>query len=250
MERICSAMSCDAEEYAQEKLRPFRLWIERWSIFQAVLDNNTQLVGKRVGDFGSGTGYYSRMLIDLGAASILAIDSEPGMIQKAKEDSASYNPLITYDNACLQDTKGEGECSLVLGSYIMNFPKTPEETLLYCQSLVSHLETGGVFIGFLNNPYERSGGEQYKPYGFWKEYTADRDGDYDGCPVDVHIDGLSNPIRNYNILPETYEWAFREAGMDMEWREVEVHPSQKKSPYWNLLFDGIAPVNMVSATRI
>ncbi|KEI69437.1 class I SAM-dependent methyltransferase [Endozoicomonas elysicola] len=247
MEKHRSTIGYDAQEFSKTELLPLRLWVERWNIYQAVISSNVQLNGSMVGDFGSGTGYYTRMLIDMGAARVIAIDTDPGMIGTARKESLLYNPLIKYENAPVENTSGRANCQLVLGTYLMNYPKTAEEAVLYCQAIASHLSPSGVFIGYMNNPFERAGGRQYKQYGFWKEYGADLEGDYSGCWVDVHIDGMSSPIRNYHLFPEVYEWAFREAGMSMQWREVELHPGQKGNSYWDCFFEGMAPYKLIIA---
>ncbi|MGB1272202.1 MAG: methyltransferase domain-containing protein [Endozoicomonas sp.] len=239
----------DADEYVRVKAQSWRLWIELWSIVDAIRSTGICLDGARVGDFGSGTGLYTRKLIDMGAGSVLAIDGDREMIRRAREDSAVYNSVITYDPSRIQDTVGDQECVLAIGSYLMNYARTAEEALAYAVAISGHLAKGGIFIGLGNNPFERTGGDQYLVYGFTKSHEADQAGDREGSWVEWHIQGLSDPIRNFNLIPQTYEWAFQEAGMQFTWQDVQLHPAHKGNAFWNCFFDEVAPVTMMMAVR-
>ena len=82
---------------------------------------------------------------------------------------------------------------LVVGSYVLSYPKTKEEAIAYCRAIASWLKPKGKFIGFNNNPYNVFTGERYGKYGFRKVMT----GDTAGGEVVYWVDGMDNPITNY-----------------------------------------------------
>ncbi len=85
----------------------------------------------------------------------------------------------------------------------MSYPKTPAEARQYALAIASFLREGGVFVGFNNNPHQRTGGAEYKKYGFIKRHFADEPGaeDYDGVPVEYDIDDLGD---EYVKAPHVY----------------------------------------------
>lgn len=239
----------DAGEYKIAKAQAWRLWVEGYTIRRIFRELGINFDGLHVGDFGSGTGIYSKMMIDLGASSVLAIEGDANMIQQAEKDNSQYSGLVVHQQAWLQDTNGNEDCQVVLGGYVMNYPKTPKETLAYCTAIASHLAAGGVFVGFQNNPFERTGGKQYKPYGFVKVHHSDTLGDSDGAQVDWVIDGMSDPIVNFNILPETYETCFANVGMKLHWRRTMLHPSQQNNSNWDIWCQGEHPTIAMVVTK-
>ncbi|WP_067582702.1 class I SAM-dependent methyltransferase [Endozoicomonas ascidiicola] len=240
----------DAEEYSAAKRHPWRLWIERWSILSTIHDLGVNVANTKAGDFGCGTGLYSRMLIDQGASSILAIDGDSQMIATAKKEGVLYNDLITYQNSWIQNTNGKEDCHLILGAYLMSYPKSREEATAYCQAIASHLTREGVFIGVMSNPFVRHSDKQYQCYGFSRSHPDQSADDYDGRIVHWHFEGMTDPAVNYNLYPATYEQAFLNAGMKVQWRNAELHPSQKNNPFWHLFFQDSAPINLIIARKI
>ncbi len=244
-----NSIGYDAAEYSLVKTQAWRLWVEQYTLFWIFRTLGINFDGLRVGDFGSGTGLYSRMMIGYGAKGVLAIEGDRKMVTQAKQESAAYHGLITYQDSWIQDTTGIGDCQVALGSYLLSYPKSPEEVTSYCSAIASHIADAGVYVGFGNNTEERTGGHQYKPYGFTKVHSADTMGDCEGAWVDWHIDGLTNPIRNYNLYPDTYRRAFEDAGMQLFWQEALLHQSQTGNSDWDTFFEGEAPVTAMIATK-
>ncbi len=244
-----NSIGYDAAEYSRVKAQAWRLWVEQYTLFCIFRTLGINFDGLQVGDFGSGTGLYSRMMIGYGAKSVLAIEGDTNMIIQAKQESTIYDGLITYQESWIQDTTGIGDCQVALGSYLLSYPKSPEEVTSYCTAIGSHLADSGVYVGFGNNTKERTGGHQYKPYGFTKVHSADTKGDSDGAWVDWCVDGLTNPIRNFNLHPDTYRQAFADTGMQLFWQEALLHPSQVGNSNWNIFFEDEAPVIAMIATK-
>ena len=236
-------------EYSNVKSQPWRLWVEKYTLVQLFSEYKIDFNNKQVGDFGSGTGLYSRLLIDLGAKQVLAIEGDSNMIKQAKKESQDYRDAIQYNEAWVQDTAGRHELDMILGSYLLSYPKTKGELRQYVGAISTHLSNGGIFIGFGNNTEERLSTTAYTPYGFVKVHQADHEADYDGAWVDWHIEGLSDPIRNYNLYKETYESVFLEYNMTLQWHAPKLHPSQNKNPIWGNFFKNTPPVMAMVATK-
>ncbi|MDB2384244.1 class I SAM-dependent methyltransferase [Endozoicomonas sp.] len=249
MTRTDHPIGYDAAEYASSKHYPYRLWVEKWSVFSTLQQLELSLVNATAGDFGSGTGTYTRLLLDWGAHHVLAIDGDHQMIEQARKDSFLYNNNITYRHSLLETTKGREDLTVVLGNYLFSYPQSLEDVTRYCQALSSHLSEGGIFISFGNNPFDRKSHIQYKPYGFNKEYSAEKKGDNDGAWVDYYVDGINQPIRNYNLFPETYNHAFALAGLKLFWNPPSLHPAEQNNPYWEDFFEDQPPFHMMIATK-
>lgn len=74
----------------------------------AVLDLLPPVAGKHALELGSGTGYYTRTLLDAGAAHVTAVDISPSMLAQLPHervktvvcDAVSYQPETTHDLFC------------------------------------------------------------------------------------------------------------------------------------------------------
>lgn len=240
----------DAAEYSRAKLHAWRLWIERYTLTWYFQELGINFTGITVGDFGSGTGLYSRMMIDLGAVYARAIDGDRKMTEQAMLESVLYREMIEFETAWIQDTQGKGDCQVALGTYLLNYARTLEELTAYCRAIASHLTDDGIFIAFSNNPHERHSGVDLSKFGFRKVHFADTDGDSDGARIHVLIDGLSDPIVAYNLFPASYVEAFRRAGLTLHWGGVKLHPSQAShQEHWSEFFDEPPPYVMILATK-
>ena len=145
--------------------------------------------------------------------------------------------MFKHENACNIVT-GPKDCQVVLGGYLLNQQKSHDELAAVARGIKHYLAPSGFFIGMMNNPFDRCGGSQYKKYGFSKVFEAENTEDFDGSYVDIYIDELDQPIRNYNFFPESYEQAFIQNGFDIQWLPISLHPSQIKISYWD---DFMAP---------
>jgi len=193
--------------------------------------------GLRILDAGCGDGLYARLLADLGASHIIGVDCADDFIKLAKKKSEGYGDKIEYHRAFIQDFFGNGDCDLVVGSFILNYARSSEEAIQYCRAIASHLKPSGRFIGFNNNPFEVFNGERYAKYGFKKVMS----GSGEGKEVVYKVDGMTDPIVNYYLNPQTHERAFLESGLELEWKRVLLRPSEQGNPYWNTFFEDEPP---------
>ena len=224
-----------AEEYGDTKEKfPFRTEVERFTLFSLLGDVN----GKKILDAGCGEGIYSRALIDLGSSYVLGVDGAQDFIDLAKQKNKGYEGKIKYVRSFIQDFQGEGNLDLVVGSYILSYPRSLEEAVEYCRSIASHLKEKGKFVGFNNNPFDVFKGCKYAKYGFKKEML----GNIEGGEVIYKLEGMNNPIINFYLNPETYEEAFMRAGFSQfRWQRVFLSPGEENNPYWDEFFEGEPP---------
>jgi len=230
-------ISYKADEYSETKKRArFRDAIEHYTIFH-LLENTSGLKirGSKILDAGCGDGIYSRELIDRGAAYVIGVDGAEDFIELAKKKNKGYEDKIEYHKSFIQDFPGIENLDLVVGSYILSYPRNLEEAVDYCSAMASHLKRGGKFIGFNNNPFDVFEGQKYSKYAFTKVMINSKE----GSPVNYWIEGMVNPIVNYYLKPETYEEAFKLAGFsEFEWKRVLLDSNEHKDPYWEEFFEG------------
>ncbi|MEK6945208.1 MAG: class I SAM-dependent methyltransferase [Nanoarchaeota archaeon] len=234
-----------APEYAETKQLPFRLDVERHTIF--TLAGN--LAGKRILDAGCGDGIYARVSVDRGASHVLGVDAFRDFIDLAIGKNKGYEGKIDYHLAFMQNFFGNQDRDIAIGAYILSYPKNLEEAVTYCRAIASHLKKGGMFVGFNNSPFDIFDGTKYKLYGFEKEMHGDKE----GGEVIYRVQGLTDPITNYFLSHKTYERAFREAGFSrFSWRDVlrdESSNAVKRSKsYWEEFFEG-PPFAAMVATK-
>jgi len=235
----------DARQYAKSKKLPFREAVE-WHTIRKLLG---EVAGLSVVDAGCGDGIYSRRLIDLGAESVIGIDGSQDFIDLAVNKGKGYLKKVQYGCSLIQDSQGDGTNRLVVGSYILSYPRSLEEAIRYCQAIASHLKTGGRFVGFNNNPFqtfEGLEGGDYLKYGFLKQMHGDRE----GSEVLYLLEGMSDIITNYYLSPETYQEAFKQAGFrEFNWVPIELDPEVQDKEFWKDFFAGQPPFIAMTAVK-
>lgn len=238
----------NAGEYSEVKNHGWRVWVETYTIWEAFRRVMSAMDGKTMVDAGCGTGLHARHMVEyLGARKVYGVDGDRGFIEQAKKESQAFGNAIEFRRSWIQDPKAaeeaEGTCDGGLASYLMSYPRNREEAEAYVRGLARFLKSGAPVVGFSNNHRQRTGGRQYKKYGFTKRHSADVVGnDSDGALVKWIIPGLNDPIKNYGLHESTYNHAFNDAGMGIAWSRVKLNPSQANDPHWKTFFEGEPPV--------
>jgi toxoflavin synthase len=175
------------------------------------------LNGKKVLDLGCGAGFFSRLLEEWGAKSVLALDISPSMIELAK----SYDPQRRYSGVNYQINDAStlnvlGEFDVIFASFLLHYAPTIDVLCEMCQSIASNLRSGGQFITFNENP----------------SFPV-----HDGIKYDVLVSAQGNmgngtqmvrthyregklvfSFNHYHWEKETYESALRQAGfININW---------------------------------
>lgn len=198
-----------AKEYQDSKLLPFRLYVEGPSLFALLGD----LRGKSVLDLGCGDGIYARKLKEAGSATVVGVDVSKEMIALALEKEAAAKLGIRYEVCDAREVDRIGSFDVVLGSYLLNYAKSPADLSGYVDAIKRNLAPGGRFVGINDNPAnDPKNYGKYRPYGFVKATPAARK---EGDPVTYRIynaDGTHFEFDNYWLAPETYAKTFAAAG--------------------------------------
>ena len=198
-----------AQQYKDSKTLPFRTFVEAHTLFRLLGD----LDGLKVLDLACGEGIYTRALRRHGAAVAVGVDLSGAMIALAEAEEARAPLGCRYG---LGDAAAVGhldDFDVVVGAYLLNYARTPEQLLAFCRAIYVNLKPGGRFVGFNDNVANdpaRYG--HYVKYGFVKASPPHR---VEGDPVTytlINPDGTTFHFDNYYLSPATYEAAFREAG--------------------------------------
>ncbi len=197
-----------SQQYKQAKQQPWRWAVETYSLMKLVGD----LQGKSIVDVACGEGYFTRLLRQAGAASVLGLDISQAMIELARaEERASRWALNT-----LSKTPGPNaprrELDLAVAAWLLVYAHDRAELAEMCRGLARLLRPGGRFVTYTTNPdvyfYPKA---NYRKYGF-ELALADRA--YEGAPINWTIDlgDTKFEIQNYYLPIEAYQEAFESAG--------------------------------------
>jgi len=220
-----------AEKYKESKQLSFRKSVEAYTLFQTLGD----IEGHSVLDLACGEGFYTRKLKLAGANSVLGVDISSEMVNLAKREEET-NPI-----GCEYMVHDVGSLALadkydtVLAMYLLNYAKTKDEILSFCQVVFNVLKTGGKFIGVNDNIRENpNNAPSFIKYGFEKVTPkVQKEGDVVLYKIS-NEDGSTFEFKNFYLMPATYEWAFREVGFtDFKWIGPYLEPEQQQNPFWD-----------------
>ena len=136
-----------ADAYRDSKQLPFREVIERYTLFKTLRD----IRGAKVLDMACGDGFYTRLLKQAGAAQVTGVDVSIEMIRLAEQEE-SRNPLgCTYLHGDAAAFEPADPVDLVVATYLLNYARTREQLLRFCQVCHDALQPGGRFAGVNDN---------------------------------------------------------------------------------------------------
>jgi len=188
-----------------------------------VLDGLGDVTGLRVLDLGCGTGYYSRLIRQQGAAEVVGVDVSAGMIDQAVEQE-KVSPLgITYHVMDAREVPVLGTFDLVNVVYTFCYAPDEEGLVRMVESVRRNLKQGGRLFAITTNP-DFQKGIYLRKYGVAvKDVQAVQHGRerllslYTEPPIEVPI---------YALDRDVYEWAFQQAGFsEVNWRPMEISRS-------------------------
>ncbi len=217
------------EIYEKTSVGDFRAYMEIPSVF-TYLDN---LQGKKVFDFGCGTGIYSRLLKQAGASEVYGYDVSEGMLSVAKEIE-DKNPLgIHYINE-LSDALA-GQFDIVLGVYVMPYASHVDGLNGMALSMANLLKPGGQLLTLPMHPDTATDDAYYRPYGFGIS-PIDNDGRTEGGIYALRITGTDDKILAHWWSYTALQHSLTQAGFGIAtWHAPIVSPEdqQKVSPqFW------------------
>lgn len=177
--------------------------------------------GKTCLDLACGDGYYTRLLMDLGARRVVGVDISQKMIDLAKAEEHKPHQGIEYLTGNVADMPPLGEFDLVSAVFLLHYASSKEELLKICQSAAKSTKPKGKFVTINTNPaYPLREDHKYSFSRIAKEPLGE------GSILTLsHYQGHKKmySFDFYHWSRETYEWALREAGFrHIEWRVPQV----------------------------
>lgn len=196
----------------------FRAYMEIPSVF-SYLDN---VQGKKVFDFGCGTGLYSRLLKQAGAAEVYGYDVSDGMLALAKE-SEQKDPLgIHYLNHI--DDALTGQFDIVLGVYVMPYAGTFDDLNAMAHTMAKLLKPNGQLLTLPMHPDIATDDSYYRPYGFGLS-PLNNDGRSEGGTYTLNINGTDEKIVAHWWSYAALQYSLSQAGFGTaEWHAPIISP--------------------------
>jgi toxoflavin synthase len=111
--------------------------------------------GCRALDLACGAGYYSGVLLEKGARSVVGYDISPGMINAARtsfRDHPNVEFRVSDCVAPLRPPEGEHSFDVIVAVWFLNYATDEAQLLAMCQNVARNLKSGGKFIGVTPNP--------------------------------------------------------------------------------------------------
>ena len=210
-----------AKQYKASKTLPFRKHIE-WYSYHKLLGDISQ---RSVLDLACGEGFYTRQIKQMGADTVVGVDISERMIKLAKQQEEIHPLEIVYLTGDVMALGKIGNFNLVVASYLLNYARTKEHLLKMCRTVSVNLNPGGRFVCINNNPDQPPASFPIcEKYGFTKSLSEPlREGG--AITYAFFRDGQKFKFDNYYLSKKTYEWAFKEVGLNhIRWHKIEVSP--------------------------
>jgi len=207
------------------------------------LDSTRRVLGDVTGlhvlDLACGTGYYSNLLLDWGAASVIGIDISSEMVRAAKAALAQrperadrleyYAGDVSKPDLLRSLGLSDRKIDLVHGGWLLNYSSTAAELVAMWRNIASALEPGGRFVGLVPNikdpNFDFGATFDEEKYGIVYEVVEKIEGGFK-----TRVKTMTDPVvefENYMLNEEgLYEKCAGEAGMENV-RFERVAPGEK-----------------------
>lgn len=114
--------------------------------------------GARVLELACGTGFFTRHLLDWGAASVVGVDVSQAMVDVArtKFEAVDKCRFMVADCAAPFDTRGDGgeRFDLVFAAWLLNYAVDEAQMTAMWENISSHLKPGGRLVAVTPHPEE------------------------------------------------------------------------------------------------
>ncbi len=224
-----------AEQYKRAKRQPWRAYVESFTLLELIGD----LAGKSVLDVACGEGYYTRILKQRGAASVLGVDLSQRMIELARSQEAAHPLGVEYQVGDGRHLDLAEKRDLVVAAYLLNYARDRAELAAMCNGIARCLKPGGRFVTVNSSPVlDFSVAPSYRKYGFDAVLPGVC---REGATVKwtFYLDDGSFEIENYYLDRQIHEEAFRAAGFkDVRWHAPRLSPEGASHPsreFWATL---------------
>lgn len=214
-----------ADQYDTSFQLAYRIHLEQYSVIQSIAGAGGA-VGRTILDVACGTGHYTRLLRQQGAARVVGIDLSPEMVRVAQQ-AEQDNPLgeITYHVADAGALEAYGAFDLAVAVYLFHYAQSYEHLTQICQGIAQNLRSGGLFVTYGLHPDLCMQADYYTKYGVSVFAPhALQDGDlYHFAFRMQHAWSPQIPVYYWSF--QTLEQALKGAGFsDIVWQDPCVSP--------------------------
>ena len=200
--------------------------------------------GARVLDLACGTGHYSRVLLEMGAACVVGVDISKVMVEAAKASSTSDRLNFQVGDCSKPAVFDGGPFDLVIGVWLLNYAPSAKAMVDMFRNVSMNLKDGGYFVGVTPHPTN-------DPKTHVEETLHARPPQYGHVAVLVSgevEDGIATHVISgtgpgtfefdaYHLTKDVYVAAAREGGMKGRfiWKPTE-SPEGEASESWESYF--------------
>jgi len=181
----------------------------------------SELKGAKVLDLACGSGFYSRLLRDLGAESVTGADLSSTMIAAAKYEE-QLRPLgINYLVMDVTTMPALGLFDIVTAVWLLLYAPTEASLQAMCRNIANNLKNGGRFLTIVPNPNFITGRGDMEAYLLRAE-TLNPGEDIQRVRLDfLQSDTFSIEYTQWSF--NFYEKALRHAGFEsIEWIPMQI----------------------------
>lgn len=204
--------------------------IEKYTFFKLL--GNIQ--GKHILDLACGSGFYSRLLKQEGAAKLLGIDISTEMVKvaRSKENNNPVgNEYQVFDVATMPHL---GYFDLATAVYLLNYAQNKETLVQMLINIRRNLTDEGRFISITANPGFFINKSDLSKYGL-KILKQEAFSEGYNCEIEFLTDSPFR-VNVFQLHQSIYESAVMEAGFkSFSWHNMEIPPEAIKEygeDYW------------------
>jgi len=181
----------------------------------------SELKGSKVLDLACGSGFYSRMIKNLGAKSVTGVDLSPTMIAAASCEEQTRPLGINYLVIDATNMPVVDVFDIVTAVWLLHYAATENSLQAMCRNIANNLKNGGRFATIVPNPNFVTGRGDTEAYLF-RTQTLNPGEDIQRVRLDfLQSDTFSIEYTQWPFI--SYENALRLAGFDsIEWVPMQI----------------------------
>lgn len=192
------------------------------------------LQGKQVLDLACGSGYFTRLIKDWGAAHVVGVDISAEMIELARQREKQQPQGIEYLVADVSKTGKLGDFDIVFAGFLFHYSRSKDELDAMCKGVAANLVPGGKLVCFNENAaHPLHEGIKYgvavKAFGEVADGVKVERTHYKGDQRDFSFE-------HYHYQPGTYENALTANGLSqVNWKRFvppDPLPESFDADYW------------------
>ena len=190
---------------------------------------------RQVLDLACGTGYYSRLLKQWGAARVVGADVSQVMIAEARKVEVEDRTGIEYMQVDVATMPVLGAFDVATAMYLLHYAETHDAMRRMCRNIAANLKPDGWLVALLPEPDYVMGEGNTEQYGFtYRQVETNQQ--WTLVHADVHtIPPYSIEYRHWKRW--VVEDALQGAGFtDLRWHQMEVSPAGLErfgEAYWH-----------------